>query len=102
MNNNQFTPNAISHKALNILMNKAIKETAIIDSAHEDEIIKNKNFNYLIRSWEEKSQELLLTLSENEELFTNNKTSKSLMAFGAMKVHISMALQALKATESDQ
>ena len=33
--------------------------------------------------------------------FTENRNPKSLIAFGAMGAHINMALQALKATESD-
>ena len=41
-------------------------------------------------------------MNSKEKFFTNNKDHKSLMAFGAMGAHINMALQALKATGSNQ
>ena len=41
-------------------------------------------------------------MNSKEKVITNNKDPKSLMAFGAMGAHINMALQALKATGSNQ
>jgi len=41
-------------------------------------------------------------MNKEQKILTENRNSKSLMAFGAMGAHINMALQALKATESDQ
>ena len=41
-------------------------------------------------------------LQEKEQVLTKNRNSKSLIAFGAMGAHINMALQALKATGSNQ
>jgi hypothetical protein len=40
-------------------------------------------------------------LGKKEQVLTKNKNPKSIMAFGAMGAYINMALQALKATESD-
>ena len=41
-------------------------------------------------------------MNEEEKVLTENRNPKTLMAFGAMGAHISMALKALKATESDK
>jgi len=63
---------------------------------------KDQDFNDLIKNWSITSQKLLLIMNSKEKVFTNNKDPKSLMAFGAMGAHINMALQALKATGSNQ
>ena len=41
-------------------------------------------------------------MNKKQKVLTENRNPKALMAFGAMGAHINMALQALKATESDQ
>ena len=48
LNNNQFSPNAISHKDLNNLLIKAKKEILSIKTSENHEIIDNKEFNDLI------------------------------------------------------
>ena len=63
---------------------------------------ENQEFNDLIKTWTETSQKVLLMMNKEQQVFTENRNPKSLMAFGAMGAHINMALQALKATESDQ
>ena len=45
---------------------------------------------------------ILLMIKKEEKILIENRNPKSLMAFGAMGAHLNMALQALKATESDQ
>tara|TARA_Y100001968_G_scaffold321429_1_gene355813 strand:- start:1435 stop:1743 length:309 start_codon:yes stop_codon:yes gene_type:complete len=102
LNNNQFLPNQISHKKLNELLNKAKKEITSIDTSQHHEMSQSREFIDLINNWTETSQKILLMLNKTEQPFTNNRNSKSLMAFGAMGAHINMALQALKATEFDQ
>ena len=99
MNNNQFSPNAISHKALNSLLSKAKKEILSTYTSEDNEV---QEFNDLITDWTKISKKLLLMLDKKDQVLTNNKNPKSLMAFGAMGAHINMAMQALKATESDQ
>ena len=101
MNNNHFSPNAISHKDLNALFQKAKKEHTSIDTSENDATKENQQFNDLITNWTETSQKILLMLNKNDQVVTKNKNRKSLIAFGAMGAHISMALQAIKATESD-
>ena len=101
LNNNQFSPNAISHKDLQALMKIATKEMSTIDTSEIHDINENKEFNDLIRNWTEISHKILLILNQKEEVFTKNKNPKSLMAFGAMGAHMKLALQALEATGFD-
>ena len=102
LKNNQFSPNAISHKELNILLNRAQKANSLNNTSKENENIENKEFNDLVSNWAKTSQEILSILNKNDKMVNKNRNSKSLIAFGAMGAHINMALQALKATESDQ
>ena len=102
MNNNPLSRNAISHKELNSFLIKAKKDIFTDDSAQNKKLDEEKAFNNLVKNWTETSQKLLLMMNKEEKSFTDTKDPKSLMAFGAMGAHISMALQALKATESDQ
>ena len=101
MSNNQFSPNAISHKELNALLTKAKKEISSIGISGKNEINEEQEFNNLITDWTTTSNKILLMLKKKDEFFSKNKNPKSLIAFGAMAAHINMALQALKATESD-
>ena len=102
MNNNQFSPNAISHKELNALLNKAKKEIISSEAFENDEINEKQEFKDLITEWKSTSKKILLMLNNNDHLLTKNINPKSLMAFGAMGAHINMALQVLKATEFDK
>ena len=74
--------------SLNTFENKKIKE--------------NQEFNDLIKTWTETSQKILLMMNRDQKILSENRNPRSLMAYGAMGAHINMALQALKATESDQ
>ena len=102
MNNNQFSQNAISHKELNDFLIKAKKDISSINSSENNQIKENQEFNDLIKTWTETSREILLMMNKEQRVLTENRNPKSLLAFGAMGAHINMALQALKATESDQ
>ena len=102
MNNNQFSQNAISHKELNDFLLKAKKDISLIDPSENNQIKENQEFNDLIESWTETSHKILLMLNNEQKISTENRNSKSLIAYGAMGAHINMALQALKATESDR
>ncbi len=102
MQNNEISPTSISHKELNILLKKAIKEESFNDSSNKSDDTKYKEFNDLVSSWSETSQKILLLLNKKEDLVTKDRSTKSVMALGAMGAHINMALQALKAAEYDQ
>ncbi len=101
MNNNQFSHNAISHKKLNDFLINAKKDITSSDSTQHNKFNEEQDFNDLIKNWTEASQKILLMMNKEEKVFTKNRNAKSLMAFGAMGAHINMALQALKAAESD-
>ena len=98
MNNNQSSPNAISHKKLNALLKKAKKEILSIETSENNE---NKEFNEVIQEWTIASKKVLLILNKKDKVSIKTRDTKSLMAFGAMAAHINMALQALDATELD-
>ncbi len=102
MSNNQFSLNAISHKELNDFLIKAQKDISSINNPENNQIKENQEFNDLIKTWTETSQKLLIMINKEQKVLTENRSPKSLIALGAMGVHINMALQALKATESDQ
>ena len=102
LNNNQFSKNAISHKELNDFLIKAKKDISSINPSENNHTKENQEFNDLIKAWTETSRKILLMMNKEQKVLTENRNSKSLMAFGAMGAHINMALQALKATESDQ
>ena len=100
--NNNFSQNSISHKELKALFIKAKKDINSNDSLKNNNIDEEEEFKDLIKNWTETSQKILHMMNNKEKTFTNNRNPKSLMAFGAMGAHINMALQALKATRSDQ
>ena len=102
MDQNHFPKNSISHKELNAFLIKARKEISLNNSSENNISKEEQDFNDLIKKWRLTSQKLLLIMNNKEKVFTNNKDPKSLMAFGAMGAHINMALQALKATGSNQ
>ena len=102
LNNNQSPQHAISHKKLNEFLIKAKKDISSVTISDNKQINENQEFNDLIKTWAETSQKILLLMAKEQNVFHENTNPKSLMAFGAMGAHISMALQALKATESDQ
>tara|TARA_B100000965_G_scaffold367358_1_gene353271 strand:+ start:476 stop:784 length:309 start_codon:yes stop_codon:yes gene_type:complete len=102
LTNNHFSKHAISHKELNDFLIKAKKDTSSINTSENNQIKENQEFNELIKAWTESSQKILLMMNKEQKVLTENRNPKSLMAFGAMGAHINMALQALKATESDK
>ena len=102
MNNNHSSPNAISHKELNSLLNKAKKEILSIETSDNYGINESQEFNDLITDWRTTSKKILIMLNRKDQFVTKSRDPKSLMALGAMGAHINMALQALKATEFDQ
>ena len=102
MKNNHFSKDAISHKELNDFLIKAKKDINSNLSSQKNELKEEQDFDALVKNWTETSQKILLLMNKKEKIFSKDRNPKSLMAFGAMGAHINMALQALKATGSDQ
>ena len=63
MTNKNSSPNAISHKDLNILLGKAKKENSLIHDSANHLDPSDEEFNDLISSWSDTSQKVLLMLN---------------------------------------
>ena len=101
MKNNQSLPNSISHKELNKLLKKASKENDLLKDQKDLGISEKEEFNQLLSSWANKSNQMLSMLKKKETIITKGRKSESIMALGAMSAHLNMALQALKVIELD-
>tara|TARA_Y100001968_G_scaffold58968_1_gene50028 strand:+ start:291 stop:605 length:315 start_codon:yes stop_codon:yes gene_type:complete len=101
LTNKPFSKNAISHKELNDFLINAQKDITSSDNLKDKKIKEEHEFNDLIKDWTVASQKILLMMNNKDKTFKNNQNPKSLLAFGAMGAHINMALQALKAAESE-
>ncbi len=96
MSESNNLPQAISHKKLSYLMLKAQKDS------HSDELAgiespEKREFEELINTWEASTKKVVHELSKRKENLLKDKSPNSLIALGAMEVHINMALQALNA-----
>ena len=95
-------PTSISHKKLNAFFVKAHKEFEKKDGQSNLYSDKSEEFNNLITKWSLSSEELLAGLNANKKYLNKDKNPNSLMALGAMEVHIKMAIQAFKASQSGE
>ncbi len=94
-------PEYISHKKLKSLLSKAPQDIQTSEkniSASEGKEEKLKDY---LKSWMNSSQLLIEHLRQEENILEPNKSSKSILALGAMEAHINMAMQALKGYESE-
>ena len=97
MSESNNLPQAISHKKLSYLMLKAQKDAHFSDELAEIESPEKREFEELINNWEVSTKKLVNELSKRKENIIKDKSSNSLIALGAMEVHLNMALQALNA-----
>ena len=97
MSESNNLPQAISHKKLSYLMLKAQKDSHFSDELAETENSENREFEKLMNDWEASTKKLVNELSKRKENLLKNKSPNSLIALGAMEVHLNMALQALNA-----
>ena len=101
MNESNKLPQAISHKKLSFLLLNAQKdkfsnsEESEQNTKLQDELLED------LDNWELSTKSLLKRISSRNEKFLQKKSSNSLMALGAMEVHLNMALQALKGFRKD-
>ena len=101
MNESNKLPQAISHKKLSYLLLKAQKDKFAISEDGEE---YNKLHDELVAeldNWELSTKSLLKKISSRNEKLLDKKSSNSLMALGALEVHLNMALQALQAFKKD-
>ena len=95
MSESNNLPQAISHKKLSNLMLKAQKDSHFSDDLAEIESPEKREFDELINNWEASTKKLVNKLSKRKKDLLKDKSPNSLIALGAMEVHLNMALQAL-------
>ena len=101
MNESNKLPQAISHKKLSFLLMNAQKDK-FASSEESEQYTKSKDELLAdLDNWELSTKSLLKKISTKNEKHLADKSSNSLMALGAMEVHINMALQALQAFKKD-
>ena len=97
MSESNNLPQAIRHKKLSHLMLKAQKDAHFFDELAEIENSEKGEFEVLINNWESSTKKVVNELSKRKESLLKDKSPNSLIALGAMEVHLNMALQALNA-----
>ena len=78
-------------------MLKALKDSYFTDELAEIESPEKKEFEELVNNWETSTKKLVNELSKRKDNLLKDKSPNSLIALGAMEVHLNMALQALNA-----
>ena len=101
MSESNKLPQAISHKKLTYLMLHAQKEINTSDDAKNSDNLEKVEFDELINDWEIVTKDVIKTISKRNKNLLKDKNPNSLMALGAMEVHLNMALQALIAFNKD-
>ena len=101
MSDSNNLPQAISHKKLTYLMLNAQKDLNASDDKKNTESLEKQEFDELINNWEILTKDVIKTISKRNKNLLKNKSSNSLIALGAMEVHLNMALQALNAFKKD-
>ena len=101
MSESNNIPQAISHKKLTYLMLNAQKDLNASDDKKNTESLEKQEFDELINNWENVTKDVIKTISKRNKNLLKDKSSNSLIALGAMEVHLNMALQALNAFQKD-
>ena len=91
MSESNNLPQAISHKKLSYLMLKAQKDSLFSDEFSEIEKSEEREFEDLINNWEDSTKKVINELSKRKENLLRDKSPNSLIALGAMEVHLNMA-----------
>ena len=101
MSESNNLPQSISHKKLSYLMLNAQKDVSFSDDLGNIDDTEKREFNDLISNWENITKDVIKTISKRNQNLLSDKSSNSLIALGAMEVHLNMALQALNAFNKD-
>ena len=101
MNEFHSIPTSISHKQLS----KILKDLAKLNNKNNiSDDIEARAINDLNDQLNEQNiltKKILLDLAKKKDYLIKDKGPNALMALGAYEVHLSMALQALKASEKN-
>ena len=101
MNESNKLPQAISHKKLSFLLLNAQKDKFASSEESEQYTKLQDELLAELDNWELSTKSLLKKITSRNEKYLKDKSSNSLMALGAMEVHLNMALQALQAFRKD-
>ena len=101
MNESNKLPQAISHKKLSFLLTNAQKDKFASSEENEQYTRLQEELLAELDNWELSTKSLLKKISSRNEKYLQDKSSNSLMALGAMEVHLNMALQALQGFKKD-
>ena len=101
MDESNKLPQAISHKKLSFLLMNAQKDKFVSSEDNEKDTKLQDELVDELDNWELSTKSLLKKISIRNKKFLEVKSSDSLMALGAMEVHLNMALQALQAFKKD-
>ena len=101
MNESNKLPPAISHKKLSFLLLNAQKDKIIHTNDIDQNTEEHEKLLSEIKDWELTTKALLKKISKSNKNLLNEKSSESIMALGAMEVHLNMALQALQLFKKD-
>ena len=95
-------PQSISHKKLNLLMLKAKKDHLSISESHNSEVQEIDELLNDLDSLEIIAKKVIKKISSKNDKILSTKSSNSIMALGAMEVHLNMAIQALNIFKNDK
>ena len=101
MSESNNLPQSISHKKLSYLMLNAQNDGSFSYDLGNIDDSEKREFNELISNWENITKDVIKTISKRNKNLLSDKSSNSLIALGAMEVHLNMALQALNAFNKD-
>ena len=101
MSESNNLPQAISHKKLSYLMMKALKDCHDSYETEEIDDQEKREFQDLINNWEAATKKVIKEISKRNDNLLKDKSSNSLIALGAMEVHLNMALHAINAFNKD-
>ena len=88
MSESNNLPQAISHKKLTYLMLNAPKDLNASDDKKSTDNLEKQKFDELINNWEIVTKDVIKTISKRNKNLLKNKSSNSLIALGAMEVHL--------------
>ena len=101
MNESNKLPQAISHKKLSFLLMNAQKDK-FSNTKESDQYTKSQDELLAeLDNLELSSKSLLKKISSRNEKYLQDKSSNSLMALGALEVHLNMAIHAIQAFKKD-
>ena len=82
-------------------MQNAQKELYASDDSKNTDNLEKREFHELINDWELVTKDVIKTITKRNKNLLKDKSSNSLIALGAMEVHLNMALQALNAFKKE-